>query len=133
MKELQGLNNFIQKDSFKNLVKKEQVNREKRRAKLQSIYEGVVGLNKPPEALFIIGLRREETAFKEAKKKGIPVIAVCNTNCNPQLVDYVLPGNDENVESINFFASLVADIIQEIRQPENLTKIDDNEKERVQE
>jgi len=124
LKELQGLNSFIQKGSFKNLIKKEQVSCEKRRAKLQSIYEGVIGLNKPPEVLFIIGLQREETAFKEAKKKGIPVIAVCNTNCNPQLVDYILPGNDENVESINFFAGLVADAIQEIRQQQNLTNLE---------
>jgi len=124
LKELQGINNFIQKDSFKNLIKKEQVLCGKRRAKLQGIYEGVLNLTRPPEALFIIGLNREETAFKEAKKKGIPVLAVCNSNCNPRLVDYVIPGNDENVESINFFASLVADAIQKIKRQENLTGIE---------
>ena len=124
LKELQGLNIFVQKDNFKNLIKKEQVSIEKRRTKLQSVYEGVVSLTSPPAALFIIGLNKEETAFKEAKKKGVSVLAVCNSNCNPQLVDYVIPGNDENIESIKFFACLVADAIQEIRQQENLTKID---------
>ena len=131
LKELQGLNSFIQKDGFKNLIKKEQVNCEKRRTKLQNIYEGVVDLKRPPKALFIIGLNKEKTAFREAKKKGIPVLAVCNSNCNPRLVDYVLPGNDESVESINFFASLVADAIQETKRPKNLTNIDHQEEERV--
>jgi len=111
VKELLNLNNFLAKDSFKNLVKKEQVSLEKRRNKLQNIYEGVVNLYQKPDALFIVGLNKEKTAFKEAEKMGVPVIAVCNTNCNPSLVDYVIPGNDENAKSISFFANLVADAI----------------------
>ncbi|CAJ0631504.1 13030_t:CDS:2 [Entrophospora sp. SA101] len=89
----------------------EQVSLEKRRNKLQNIYEGVINLYQQPDALFIIGLNKEKTAFREAKKIGIPVIAVCNTNCNPRLVDYVIPGNDESVKSVTFFANLVADSI----------------------
>jgi small subunit ribosomal protein S2 len=115
LKELQGLNNFSKKDSFKNLIKKEQVSLEKRRTKLQSIYEGVIGLTRPPEVLFIIGLNKEKTASQEAKKMGLPVIAICNSDCNPQMVDYVIPGNDENIKSITFFASLVTDSIIESR------------------
>jgi len=132
LKELHGLNNFLERDTFKNLIKKEQVSLEKRRNKLQSIYEGVVNLYRQPDALFIIGLNKEKTAFKEAKKMGVPVIAVCNTNCNPRLVDYVIPGNDESVKSITFFANLVADAIIDSRKEkkseenfnseENLTK-----------
>jgi small subunit ribosomal protein S2 len=111
LKELYGLNNFMSRDTFQNLVKKEQASLTKKRDKLQSIYEGVVDLYRQPDALFIIGLNKEKTAFKEAKKAGMPVIAVCNTNCNPRLVDYVIPGNDESVKSISFFANLVADAI----------------------
>ncbi|CAJ0914581.1 1305_t:CDS:2 [Entrophospora sp. SA101] len=114
LKELQGLNNFLQKDTFKNLIKKEQASLEKRRNKLQNIYEGVINLRGKPDALFIIGLNKEKTALREAKKAGIPVIAVCNTNCNPYSVDYVIPGNDESIKSISFFASLIADAINEI-------------------
>ncbi|CAI2162444.1 10715_t:CDS:10, partial [Funneliformis geosporum] len=77
--------------SFRNLIKKDQVSKLKKKNKLLNIYEGIVGLKTPPNALFIIGLHKEKTAFKEAKKMGIPVIAVCNSNCNPQLVDYVIP------------------------------------------
>jgi small subunit ribosomal protein S2 len=115
IKELYGLNNFMSKDNFNNLAKKEQVSLEKRRNKLQGIYEGVANLYHQPDALFVIGLNKEKTAFKEAKKSGIPVIAVCNTNCNPRLVDYVIPGNDEGIKSITFFANLVADAIIEIK------------------
>ena len=115
VKELLNLNNFLVKDGFKNLVKKEQVSLEKRRNKLQNIYEGVVNLYQKPDALFIVGLNKEKTAFKEAEKMGVPVIAVCNTNCNPSLVDYVIPGNDENAKSISFFANLVAEAIMEAK------------------
>lgn len=115
IKELYGLNNFMSKDNFNNLAKKEQVSLEKRRNKLQGIYDGVANLYHQPDALFVIGLNKEKTAFKEAKKSGIPVIAVCNTNCNPRLVDYVIPGNDEGIKSVAFFANLVADAIIEIK------------------
>ena len=111
LKELQGLNGFLQKSTFKNLIKKEQVLLEKRRDKLSSIYEGVINLQRKPSALFIIGLDKEKTAFREAKKTGTPVIAVCNTNCDPRLVDYVIPGNDRDEKSISLFANLVADAI----------------------
>ncbi|CAJ0903820.1 17264_t:CDS:2 [Entrophospora sp. SA101] len=94
-------------DSFQNLIKKEQVSLEKRRNKLQNIYEGVINLYQQPDALFIIGLNKEKTAFREAKKIGIPVIAVCNTNCNPRLVDYVIPGNDESVNILGIIILLI--------------------------
>ncbi|CAG8674229.1 5227_t:CDS:2, partial [Cetraspora pellucida] len=82
-----------------------------RRVELQSIYEGVSNLRGKPDVLFIIGLNKEKTAYSEAIKTKTPVIAVCNSNCDPKLVDYVILGNDEKSESINFFASLVADAI----------------------
>src|SRR5438874_9427573 len=132
LKELYGLNSFLAKDSFKNLVKKEQVSLEKRRNKLQNIYEGVINLYQQPDALFIVGLNKEKTAFREAKKIGIPVIAVCNTNCNPRLVDYVIPGNDESVKSVTFFANLVADAINEAKKGEGSENSIGKEKSEVE-
>ncbi|CAG8843521.1 7832_t:CDS:1, partial [Racocetra persica] len=111
LRELQKLNFFVKKDIFKSLTKKEQAKYEERRAELQSIYEGVSNLRGKPDVLFIIGLNKEKTAYSEAIKTKTPVIAVCNSNCDPKLVDYVILGNDEKSESINFFASLVADAI----------------------
>ncbi|WNE41099.1 MAG: 30S ribosomal protein S2 [Mycoplasmataceae bacterium] len=115
IKELYGLNNFLAKDGFKDLAKKDQVSLEKRRNKLQNIYEGVANLHRQPDALFVIGLNKEKTAFKEAEKNKVPVIAICNANCNPSLVDYVIPGNDEGNKSVTFFANLMADTIIEIK------------------
>ncbi|CAG8708007.1 28135_t:CDS:2 [Racocetra persica] len=83
LRELQSLNTFIHKDSFKSLIKKEQVKYEKRRAELQSIYEGVVNLRDKPDVLFIIGLNKEKTACLEAKKAKIPVIAFSGGCCHP--------------------------------------------------
>jgi len=128
LKELQGLNNFFQKDNFKNSLKKERVILEKKRDKLQSIYEGVINLWKRPEYLFIIGLKKEKTAFNEAKKTGIGVISVCSTNCDPRLINYVIPGNDDNVKSISFFASLVADNIIKVKKGINTENSFDNKK-----
>lgn len=130
LKELQGLDNFFQKDSFKNLIKKEQVILEKKRDKLQKVYEGVVNLRKLPGALFIIGLNKEKTALREAKKIGIPVIAICNTTCDPRLVDYVIPGNDESVKAIDFFANLVADAIIEDKKGESLKSVNEREEKK---
>jgi small subunit ribosomal protein S2 len=111
------------------LIKKEQVILEKKRDKLQKVYEGVVNLRKRPGALFIIGLNKEKTAFREAKRIGIPVIAICNTTCDPRLVDYVIPGNDESEKAITFFANLVADAIVEDKKGENLkTVVEEKEK-----
>jgi len=116
LKELHELASFVQKDRFHQLNKKEQVIIQKRKNKLHNIYEGVIDLKRHPEALFIIGLEQEKTALREAQKVGIPVIGVCNTNCNPHSVDYVLPGNDEKLESSRFFASVVANAIKKVRE-----------------
>lgn len=112
--------------------KKQQVVLKKNNKKLQSVYEGVINLHQKPDALFIIGLDNEETAFKEAKKLGIPVIAVCNTNCDPRLVDYALIGNDENPKSVSFFANLVADAIIEAKEEKEVEKNISREEEKEQ-
>lgn len=122
LKELYGVNKFLESNNFKNLLKKEQISLKKRRNKLKNLYEGVAESDWQPKdlALFIIGLNKEKTAFKEAKKAGVPVIAVCNTNCNPHGVDFVIPGNDENTKSVNFLANLVADAILELKRGKNI-------------
>jgi small subunit ribosomal protein S2 len=92
---------------------------QKRKDKLQKVYEGVIDLDRRPDVLFIIGLSQAKTAFEEAKKNNIPVIAVCNTDCNPRLVDYVIPGNDKSEKSISFFANLVAEVIGKNKEAKN--------------
>jgi small subunit ribosomal protein S2 len=115
IRELQNLNKFIEKEEFLALIKKEQVLIQKKRDKLNSVYEGVIDLNNKPDALFIIDLEQQQTALKEAKKMNIPVIAVCNTNSNPQLIDYVLPGNNKEFKPILFFANLFSKSVSSVR------------------
>lgn len=111
--KLQYLNTFICSDQYKVLTKKEQIRLEKKRDKLSSCYEGVVNLKNLPKALFIMGLKSEITAIKEAKILNIPIISVCDTDTNPIIVDYLIPGNDDGLKSVAFFVKLISNAIKE--------------------
>ena len=88
----------------------------KDKAKLEFAIGGISSMKKLPGALFIIDPKNEAIAVKEAKRLGIPVIAVVDTNCDPDDIDYVIPGNDDAIRSIRLFASRIADACIEGRQ-----------------
>lgn len=90
-------------------TKKERVTLEKEMAKLDNKVGGLVSLNKLPDALFVWDVKKENTAVMEARKKNIPVIALCDTNVNPDLINYVIPGNDDATKTIK----LILDAIRE--------------------
>ena len=90
------------------VLKKEAVRMERSRKKLEAVLRGIVELRKKPAAVFIIDIRRESIALKEAQKLGIPVIAVVDTNCDPRGVDYIIPGNDDSVHCIKLFTTIIA-------------------------
>jgi small subunit ribosomal protein S2 len=98
------------------LTKKEIVDLTKEKDKLARSLDGIKDLGKLPDAIFIIDTKREEIAVKEARKLGIPVIAVVDTNCDPDVVEYVIPGNDDAIRSIRLFASKIADAVIEGQQ-----------------
>ena len=91
------------------LTKKERVRLEREREKMKRNLEGIRKLESVPDALFVIDPKKEDIAISEANKLGIPVVAVVDTNCDPELVDYVIPGNDDAIRSIRLFASRIAD------------------------
>ena len=91
------------------LTKKERVRLEREREKAKRNLEGIRKLEALPDALFVIDPKKEDIAVSEANKLGIPVVAVVDTNCDPELVDYVIPGNDDAIRSIRLFASRIAD------------------------
>lgn len=111
--KLQHFNNFVTSEQFKSLSKKEQIIIEKKKDKLSNCYEGVINLKKLPKAIFIMGLKSEVTAVKEAKNLNIPIISICDTDTNPAIVDYMIPGNDDGVKSIAFFVKLISNAIKE--------------------
>lgn len=95
------------------LSKKEQSQIEKERLRLEKSLEGLKGMTKLPELMFIIDPNEESTAVSEARKLGIPIVAICDTNCDPDLVDYPIPGNDDAIRAVKLFCSIVADAVLE--------------------
>jgi len=92
---------------WNNLPKHERLRLEKKLRQISSIYEGVEKMEKLPDALFIIDIRREKNAVLEARQREIPVVAVVDTNCNPDLVNYPIPANDDAVSSIKYIAEQI--------------------------
>jgi small subunit ribosomal protein S2 len=93
------------------MPKKEIARAEKEKRKLQKNLEGIRNMARLPDALFVVDTRKEKIAVDEARKLKIPVIGVVDTNCDPDEVDYVIPGNDDALRSIRLFASRVADAV----------------------
>ncbi len=103
---------------FELLPKKEVLGLKAERDLLEKNLGGIKNMRNLPGAMFVVDLNKEELAIKEAKILGIPVVAVVDTNCNPDLVDYVIPGNDDAIRAIKLFASLMADAVIEANQGE---------------
>lgn len=89
--------------------KHERVQLEKEMRKLAMVYDGVAALNVLPDAIYIVDIKKESSAVKEAKRKGIPIIAIVDTNSNPTLVDYYIPANDDAVGSIELITNYLVD------------------------
>ena len=105
--------------TFDMLPKKEVMKHLGEMAKLEKYLGGVKEMNKLPSALFIVDPRKERNAIAEARRLGIPIVAIVDTNCDPDEVDYVIPGNDDAIRAIRLIASTMANAIQEGRQGED--------------
>ncbi len=107
-KEIEGM----EKDGiFNSLTKKEIASLNKERGKLLKNLSGVIEMDRLPGAIFIVDSKKEETAVLEAKRLGIPVIALIDTNCDPDLIDYPIPGNDDAIKSIKLITSFMAESV----------------------
>jgi small subunit ribosomal protein S2 len=91
--------------------KKEFLILKKEKNKLSKTLEGLKNMMSLPDLVFIVDSNEESTALFEAKKLNIPVIAICDTNCNPDIVDYPIPGNDDAIRSVKLFCSIIADAV----------------------
>jgi small subunit ribosomal protein S2 len=96
---------------YDSLSKKEISQLEKEKRKLQKNLEGIRHMSRLPDALFVVDTRKEKIAVDEARKLKIPVIGVVDTNCDPDEVDFVIPGNDDALRAIRLFASKIADAV----------------------
>jgi small subunit ribosomal protein S2 len=96
---------------YDTLSKKEIARNEKERKKLQKNLEGIRGMSRLPDAVFIVDTKKEQIAVDEARKLKIPVIGIVDTNCDPDEVDFVIPGNDDALRAIRLFASRMAEAV----------------------
>ena len=107
--------------TFDMLPKKEAAKKQKEIDDLEKNYGGIKTMETLPDAMFVVDTRKERIAVLEAKKLGIPVIAIMDTNCNPEDADYVIPGNDDAIRAIKLIAGALADAVIEGRGGEQLT------------
>jgi small subunit ribosomal protein S2 len=100
---------------YAGMIKKEALRVEKSRVKLERSLGGIQEMRKLPGAMFVIDCKKERIAIKEAQKLGIPIVAVVDTNCNPDGIDYVIPGNDDAIRAIRLFTGTIASAFAEGR------------------
>jgi len=105
-----------EKGEYKKYTKKEQLLLDREIARLEKFFGGLVGLKELPEAIFVVDTKREETAVKEANQKGIKVVAIVDSNSDPDLVDYVIPANDDAVGAVKLVVGAIAEAAKEGRE-----------------
>ncbi len=113
VKRLKELDDMTTDGRYELLPKKEVIKLERERKHLQANLAGIKEMTRLPEAIFVIDSNKEQIAVREARKLGIPVVAVVDTNCDPSEVDYIIPGNDDALRAIRLFASKIADSVAE--------------------
>jgi small subunit ribosomal protein S2 len=116
IKRLKDLEAMQTDGRYEKLTKKERIKLDRERQGLEKVLSGIKGMNRLPDSVFVIDVRKEEIAVAEANKLGIPVIAVVDTNCSPEGIDYVIPGNDDALRAVRLFASRIADAVLEGQQ-----------------
>jgi len=111
VKRLKELEKMAEEGGFDILSKKETLGLRREQEKLERSLGGIKNLTGLPDALFVVDVDYEDIAVREARKLGIPVVAIVDTNCSPDAVDYVIPGNDDAMKAISLYATLIADAV----------------------
>lgn len=129
-KRIKRLNDLAQMEkdgTFDVLPKKEVIKLRAEMEKLEKYLGGIKNMKKLPGALFVVDPRKEHNAVMEARRLGIPVVAIVDTNCDPDEVDYVIPGNDDAIRAVKLIASKIADAVIEANQGEQMTVAESSE------
>ena len=116
IKKLNDIEKMREDGSYEKLTKKERLGLDREHENLMKNLSGIRDMRGLPDMLFVIDVRKEEIAVLEANRLGIPIVAVVDTNCSPEGVDHVIPGNDDALRAVRLFASRVADAIMEGQQ-----------------
>jgi small subunit ribosomal protein S2 len=113
IKRLKDLEAMQTDGRYEKLTKKERIKLDRERESLNKNLSGIKSMSRLPDAIFIIDVKKEEIAVAEANRLGIPIVAVVDTNCSPEGIDYVIPGNDDALRAVRLFASRISDAIVE--------------------
>ncbi len=116
VQRLKELERMKEEGDYERFPKKEAIKLEKERIKLERNLGGIKDLNRLPDVLFIVDPKREKIAVQEAVKLGIPIVAIVDTNCDPEPIDYVIPGNDDAIRAISLITNTIAKAILEGKQ-----------------
>ncbi len=100
---------------FEGMPKREALRHSRELEKLDRNLSGIANLDRVPDAIFVVDTKKEHIAVTEARKLGLPVVAVVDTNCDPDVIDYVIPGNDDAIRSVGLLSRLIADAVTEGR------------------
>lgn len=135
IEKLKRLEAMKEEGAYEGLTKKEILSLERQRVKLERYLGGIKDMGGLPDAIFVIDIKKEAIAVSEAKKLGIPVIAVVDTDCNPNGIDYIIPGNDDAIRAVKLFVSSIADACLEGKAlyEESLKEIEMTEEKAVSE
>ena len=133
IKRLEQLKKMEEDGTFDLLPKKEVIKLKLEREKLEKFMGGIKEMKNQPAAMFIVDPRKERIAVLEAKKLGIPIVAIVDTNCDPDEVDYVIPGNDDAIRAVKLIAGAMADAVIAGRQGETVAEEAAEETEAVAE
>ena len=117
---LAQINKMEEEGTFDLLPKKEVIKLKAQRDKLEKYLGGIKDMKKLPGALFVVDPKKEHIAITEAKRLGIPVVAIVDTNCDPEEVDYVIPGNDDAIRAVKLIVECIANAVLEAKQGESM-------------
>lgn len=113
IRKLEGLEKKVHDGTIEKLTKKERLQIEREIEKMKKVFAGIQEMKRIPGAVFVVDIRKEDIAVKEAKKLNIPIFAIVDTNCDPDLIDYPIPGNDDSAKSIGLITKTLIDGVLE--------------------
>ncbi len=113
VKRLHELEEMENNEMFEVLPKKEVISLKREREKLKKVLTGIKDMKELPAAIFVVDPKKEKIAVAEAIKLSIPIVAIVDTNCNPEEIDYVIPGNDDAIRAVKLISSVIADAVIE--------------------
>ena len=130
LKKMSTIDKMVKENTaYAALAKRERLMLSREREKLERVLGGIADLSRLPAALFVVDVKREHIAVKEAKKLGVPVFAICDTNSNPELVDFPIPANDDASKSIQLIVSVIGKAIEDGLSERKVDKEDADKKQ----